>query len=181
MLIYRATSFRPGQLSPGKMLSQRKYWVLLPIHQYLHPNLEISGEAQIAQKQAWLRPDDYDPTAKKLQDLQQFQSVRFQLDPKKPIWRKVTVVQQPTKVYPGDMRYRLNQVHGTSGIDAIFVRWLRSNHKNYARPHLFPEQNKNHRDLDLPNILAQRRLMSLTRHHQSHCPNSVYRKRPRLE
>ena len=52
MLIYRATPFRPGQLSPGEMLSQRKYLALLPIHQYLHTNLEISGEAQIAQKQA---------------------------------------------------------------------------------------------------------------------------------
>ena len=64
------------------MLSQRKYRALLPIHQYLHPNLEIR-EAQIAQKQA--QRDDYDRTAKKLQGLQQFQSVRFQLDPKKPI------------------------------------------------------------------------------------------------
>ena len=84
MLIYRATPIRAGQLSPGEMLSQRKYRALLPIHQYLHPNLEISSEAQIAQKQA--QRDDYNRTAKKLQDLQQFQSVRFQLDPKKPIW-----------------------------------------------------------------------------------------------
>ena len=52
MLFYRATPFRSGQLSPGEMLSQRKYWALLPIHQYLHPTLEISGEARIAQKQA---------------------------------------------------------------------------------------------------------------------------------
>ena len=37
MLIYRATPIRPGQLSPGEMLSQRKYRALLPIHQYLHP------------------------------------------------------------------------------------------------------------------------------------------------
>ena len=80
MQIYRATPIRPGQLSPGEMLSQRKYRALLPIHQYLHPNPEINREAQIAQKQA--QRDDYDRTAKKLQDLQ---SVRFQLDPKKPI------------------------------------------------------------------------------------------------
>ena len=91
-LIYHATPIRPGQLSPGEMLSQRKYRALLPIHQHLHPNLEISREAQIAQKQD--QRDDYDRTAKKLQDLQQFQSVRFQLDPKKPIWQKATVVQQ---------------------------------------------------------------------------------------
>ena len=96
MLIYRATPIRPGQLSPGEMLSQRKYRALLPIHQYLHPNLEISRESQIAQKQA--QRDDYDRTAKKLQDLQQFQSVRFQLDPKKPIWQKATVVQQPSEI-----------------------------------------------------------------------------------
>lgn len=83
MLIYRATPVRPGQLSPGEMLSQRKYRALLPIHQWLHPNLEISRKAQTAQKQA--QRDDYDRTAKKLQDLQQFHSVRFQLDPKKPI------------------------------------------------------------------------------------------------
>ena len=70
MLIYRATPIRPGQLSPGEMLSQRKYRALLPIHQYLHPNLEISRKAQIAQEQA--QRDDYYRTAKKLQDLQQF-------------------------------------------------------------------------------------------------------------
>ena len=52
MLFYRATPFRSGQLSQGEMLSQRKYWALLPIHQYLHSTLEISGEARIAQKQA---------------------------------------------------------------------------------------------------------------------------------
>ena len=83
MLIYRATSIRPGQLSPGEMLSQQKYRGLLPIHQYLHPNLEISREAQTAQKQA--QRDDYHQTAKKRQDLQQFQSVRFHLDPKNSI------------------------------------------------------------------------------------------------
>ena len=64
MLIYCATPIRPGQLNPGEMLSQQKYRALLPIHQYLHPNLEISREAQIAQKQA--QRDDYDQTAKKL-------------------------------------------------------------------------------------------------------------------
>ena len=46
------------------------YGALLPVHQYLHSNLEISREAQIAQKQA--QRDDYERTAKKLQDLQQF-------------------------------------------------------------------------------------------------------------
>ncbi|PFX30005.1 Retrovirus-related Pol polyprotein [Stylophora pistillata] len=61
MLIYRVTPVRRGQLSPGEMLSQRKYRALLPIHQWPHPNLEISREAQIAQKQA--RRDDYDRTA----------------------------------------------------------------------------------------------------------------------
>ena len=90
------------------MLSQRKYRALLPIHQYLHPNLEISGEAQIAQKQA--KRDDYDRTAKKLQDLQQFQSVRFQLDPKKPIWQKATVVQQPNESSP--RRYEVQTESG---------------------------------------------------------------------
>ena len=63
MLIYRATPIRPGQLSPGEMLSQWKYRALLPIHQYLHPNLDISREAQMAQKQ--VQYDDYDRTAKK--------------------------------------------------------------------------------------------------------------------
>ena len=108
MLIYHATPVRPGQLSPGEMLSQRKYRALLPIHQWLHPNLEISREAQIAQKQA--QRDDYDRTAKKLQDLQQFQSVRFQLDPKKPIWQKATVVQQPSGDSP--RRYEVQTESG---------------------------------------------------------------------
>ena len=128
MLIYRATPIRPGQLNPGEMLSQQKYRALLPIHQYLHPNLEISREAQIAQKQA--QRDDYDQTAKKLQDLQQFQSVRFQLDPKNSIWQRPLWYSNKMKVRPGDMRYRLNLVLGTSGIVAITVQQLRSNQKN---------------------------------------------------
>ena len=128
MLIYRATPIRPGQLNPGEMLSQQKYRALLPIHQYLHPNLEISREAQIAQKQA--QRDDYDQTAKKLQDLQQFQSVRFQLDPKNSIWQRPLWHSNKMKVRPGDMRYRLNLVLGTSGIVAITVQRLRSNQKN---------------------------------------------------
>ena len=128
MLIYRATPIRPGQLNPGEMLSQQKYRALLPIHQYLHPNLEISREAQIAQKQA--QRDDYDQTAKKLQDLQQFQSVRFQLDPKNLIWQRPLWYSNKMKVRPGDMRYRLNLVLGTSGIVAITVQRLRSNQTN---------------------------------------------------
>ena len=128
MLIYRATPIRPGQLNPGEMLSQQKYRALLPIHQYLHPNLEISREAQIAQKQA--QRDDYDQTAKKLQDLQQFQSVRFQLDPKNSIWQRPLWYSNKMKVRSGDMRYRLNLVLGTSGIVAITVQRLRSNQKN---------------------------------------------------
>ena len=128
MLIYRATPIRPGQLNPREMLSQQKYRALLPIHQYLHPNLEISREAQIAQKQA--QRDDYDQTAKKLQDLQQFQSVRFQLDPKNSIWQRPLWYSNKMKVRPGDMRYRLNLVLGTSGIVAITVQRLRSNQKN---------------------------------------------------
>ena len=39
MVIYRSTPNRPGQLSPAELLNQRKYRALLPIHQYLHPNL----------------------------------------------------------------------------------------------------------------------------------------------
>ena len=128
MLIYRATPIRPGQLNPGEMLSQQKYRALLPIHQYLHPNLEISREAQIAQKQA--QRDDYGQTAKNLQDLQQFQSVRFQLDPKNSIWQRPLWYSNKMKVRPGDMRYRLNLVLGTSGIVAITVQRLRSNQKN---------------------------------------------------
>ena len=128
MLIYRATPIRPGQLNPGEMLSQQKYRALLPIHQYLHPNLEISREAQIAQKQA--QRDAYDQTAKKLQDLQQFQSVRFQLDPKNSIWQRPLWYSNKMKVRLGDMRYRLNLVLGTSGIVTITVQRLRSNQKN---------------------------------------------------
>ena len=56
ILMYLESPIRPDQL-------------LLPIHQNLHANLELS---------------------KKLQVLQQFQSVRLQLDPKKPIQQKAT-------------------------------------------------------------------------------------------
>ena len=75
ILIYRASPIRQDQL-------------LLPIHQNLHANVEISREPQVAHKQA--QGDHYDRKAKKLQVLQQFQSVRFQLDPKKPIRQKDT-------------------------------------------------------------------------------------------
>ena len=75
ILIYCASPIRPDQL-------------LLPIHQNLHANLEISREAQVAHKHA--QGDHYDPKAKKLQVLQQFRSVWFQLDPKKPIRQKAT-------------------------------------------------------------------------------------------
>ena len=83
MLIYRSTPIRPGQLSPAELLTQRKYRALLPIHQYLHPNLEKSREAQIAQKQT--QANYYNQKAKQLQDLKQYQNVRVQLGHNKPI------------------------------------------------------------------------------------------------
>ena len=64
MLIYWATPLRPGQLSPAELLNQRKCRALLPIHQYLHPNLENSREVQIAHK--WTQADYYDQKAKQL-------------------------------------------------------------------------------------------------------------------
>ena len=75
ILIYRASPIRPDQL-------------LLPFHQNLHANLEISREAQVVHKQA--QGDHYDRKAKKVQVLQQFQSVRFLLYPQKPIRQKAT-------------------------------------------------------------------------------------------
>ena len=98
MLIYRSTPIRPGQLNPAELLTQRKYKALLPIHQYLHPNLEKSREAQIAQKQT--QADYYNQKAKGLQDLKKYQSVRVQLDHNKPVWQKATVIQQPTDRSP---------------------------------------------------------------------------------
>lgn len=68
ILIYRASPIRPDPILP-------------PIHQNLHANLEISREAQVAHKEA--QGDHYERKAKKVQVPQQFQSVRFQLDPKK--------------------------------------------------------------------------------------------------
>lgn len=126
MLIYQATLIRPGQLSPGELLTRRKHRALLPVHQYLHLSLEISREAQIAQKQA--RGDHYNWTAKQFQDLQQFQSVCFQLQPKKPVWHKATVIHQPS-VPLGDMKYRLNLVLGFAKIVVISVPRCRTNHK----------------------------------------------------
>ena len=90
MLIYRSTPIRPGQLSPAELFTQRTYRALLPIHQYLHPNLEKSREAQIVQKQT--QADYYNQKAKQLQNQKQYQNVRVQLDPNKPIWQKATVV-----------------------------------------------------------------------------------------
>ena len=75
MLIFRAIPIRPDEL-------------LLPIYQNLHANLEISRKAQLAHKQA--RGVLYYRKAKKLQVLQQFQSVCFQLDPKNLIRQKAT-------------------------------------------------------------------------------------------
>ena len=62
ILIYCASPIRPDQF-------------LLPIHQNLHTNLEISREAQVAHKQA--QSDHYGRKAKKLQVLQQFQQFPF--------------------------------------------------------------------------------------------------------
>ena len=124
MLIYRSTPIRPGQLSPGELLTQRKYRALLPIHQYLHPNLEKSREAQIAQKQ--IQEDYYNQKAKQLQDLKQYQNARVQLDPDKPIWQKGTVIQQPTDKSPrryqvqteSEVRYFRNRRHLSPAIQS---------------------------------------------------------------
>ena len=126
MLIYRSTPIRPGQLSPAELLTQRKYRALLPIHQYLHPNLEKSREAQIAQKQT--QADYYNQKAKQLQDLKQYQNVRVQLDPNKPIWQKATVVQQPTDRSP-----RRYQVQTESG-----ARYFRN--RRHLRPAIQSDQ-----------------------------------------
>ena len=108
MLIYRSIPVRPGQLSPAELLNQRKYRALLPIHQHLHPNLEKSREAQIAQKQT--QADYYNQKAKQLQDLKQYQNVCVQLDPNKPVWQKATVIQQPTDRSP--RRYQVQTKSG---------------------------------------------------------------------
>ncbi|CAH3178308.1 unnamed protein product, partial [Porites lobata] len=69
---------------------------------------DVRNALKLSQKQA--QRDDYDRTAKKLQDLQQFQSVLFQLDPKKPILQKAKVVQQPSESSP--RRYEVQTESG---------------------------------------------------------------------
>ena len=128
MLIYRSTPIRPGQLSPAELLTQRKYRALLPIHQYLHPNLEKSREAQIAQKQT--QADYYNQKAKQLQDLKQYQNVRVQLDPNKPVWQKATVIQQPTDRSP-----RRYQVQTESG-----AKYFRN--RRHLRPAIQSDQSE---------------------------------------
>lgn len=54
MLIYCATPIRPGQLSPGEMLSQQKCRALLPIYQYLHQAI-LGQAAQSHSYMLWLR------------------------------------------------------------------------------------------------------------------------------
>ncbi|PFX28561.1 Retrovirus-related Pol polyprotein [Stylophora pistillata] len=153
MLIYRATPVRLGQLSPGEMLSMRKYRALLPTHQWLHPNLETSREAQIAQKQA--QRDDYDRTAKKLQDVQQFQSVRFQLDPKKPIWQKATVVQQP-----GGNSPRRYEVQTESG-----ARYFRN--RRHTRPAIESHSEELNQVLVIPGTEQKSQRPGLVKHPSS--------------
>ena len=138
------------------------------IHQYLHLNLEISREEQIAQKQA--QRDDYDRTAKNLQDLQQFQSVLFQLDPKKPILQKAKVVQQPSESSP-----RRYEVQTESG-----ARYFRN--RRHVRSAIEIQPEELYQAPSVPGTEpAQQQLMSLTSHHKSHCSNSVCRKRPLSE
>ena len=98
--ILRSIPIRPGQLSPTELLShsQCKYKALLPIHKYLHPNLELSREAQIAQEQTQV--DYYNQKAKQLHDLNHYQNVCAQLDPNKPVWQRAMVIQQPTDRSP---------------------------------------------------------------------------------
>lgn len=136
MLIYLATPMRPGQLSQGELLTQRKYKALLPVHQYLHPSLEISREAQIAQKQA--QGEHYNRTARQFQDLQQFQGVRLQFDPKKPVWRKATVIHKPTGSSP-----RRHKVQTESG--ARFCR-----NRRHIRPAVQDQPQGVNQALDNP-------------------------------
>ena len=108
VLIYRSTPIRLGQLRQTALLTHRKYRVLLPIHQHLHPNLEKSRVVQIAQKQTQVVY--YNQNAKQLQGLKQYQNVPVQLDPNKPVWQKATVIQQPTDRSP--RRYQVQTESG---------------------------------------------------------------------
>ena len=74
----------------------------------------------MAEKQT--QADYYNQKAKQLQDLKQYQNVRVELNPKKPIWQKATVVQQPT-----DRSLRRYQVQTESG-----ARYFRN--RRYLRP-----------------------------------------------
>jgi len=88
-----------SKLSPlHEILTDTVCRLCMCANQYLHPNLEKSREAPIAQKQT--QADCYNQEAEQFQDLKQYQNVRVQLDPNKPIWQKATVVQQPTDWSP---------------------------------------------------------------------------------
>ena len=95
ILIYLESPIRPDQL-------------LLPIHQNLHANLELS---------------------KKLQVLQQFQSVRLQLDPKKPMQQKATdiFVQPHEKGFLHLVTHVVQNRHAGEQV----THWEKTNKENY--------------------------------------------------
>ena len=178
MLIYRATPIRPGQLSPGEMLSGNIE------HSFLSINICIPIQRSAGRRKYHRNKTNAMTTIGQPRNFKIYNNFRVSGSsqiPRNQSGRKPRWYGSQVKVRPGDMRYRLNPVLGTSGIVAIFVHRLRSNQKNCTRPHEFPEQNQSLQDLDLSNIPAQQQLMSLTSHHKSHCSNSVCRERPRSE
>lgn len=154
MLIYRARPIRPGPLSPAQLLSQRKYQALLPVHQYLPRSLEQSREALIAQKQSQV--DHFDRTPKQLQDLQLFQSVHIQLDPKKnlpgrkPLWSSSQLTSHLEA-----MRCRLNPAGDVSGIIALYAKLFRTSNEAWTKSQTRLQNQLCRHDLNHWNISVQ--------------------------
>jgi hypothetical protein len=93
LMAYRATPIRTGQRSPAELLTGRKLRVLIPVRTHTPVHAQESREEQLRAKKSVA--EYHDQRARALQELLQFQDVRVQLNPDKPIWQKGVVVDTP--------------------------------------------------------------------------------------
>ena len=91
MLAYRTTPLGSGRPSPADLLKNRKMQCLLPIKGQLSFQQEMSREKDIKSKEA--QAELYNQHAKRLQELENLQRCRIQLQPNQRQWTPATVIE----------------------------------------------------------------------------------------
>ncbi len=118
LLMYRSTPRGPGKPSPAETMTQRKFRAILPIRQHRNQLLDTSREVIIQQKQQ--QAEFYNRSAHPLPELHQYQPVRVQLDPRKPVWQQAMVLETPT--YKSPRAYQVQTEQGTFMRNRRFLR-----------------------------------------------------------